>query len=187
MTDSRVIAECSDYLGLIAAMRARIAELGIGVQSDNAAEISGLAPGHLAKLLTPLKSGKHLTMMTLGPVLGLLALKIVLVEDLDALRKVNRRLEKRNGSYVRDNATHFAISKQKLREMGQKGGKIRKERMSANALRKSARHAALARHSNGIAAKRSESARHAALMRWSPSYRAAVEDGGRQVSSLAPA
>jgi hypothetical protein len=171
-----------------------------------------LAPGHLAKLLTPLKSGKHLTMMTLGPVLGLLALKIVLVEDLDALRRVSKRIERRYGPNVRDGCIHYAIPKKDHREWAVQGGKARQASMTPaqrkrqakrlNAIRwgiiraqradmqKTASNRQKKRktaHSNGIAAKRSESARHAALMRWSPSYRAAVEDGGRQVSSSTPA
>lgn len=172
---TRVIAECTTYLGLVGAMRARVAELGVAISSDNAADISGLAGDHLVKLLNPEKSHKFFGLMSLGAVLGLLGVKLQLVEDEAQTRRVAKRIVKRSDSHVRDKVVHFGMSKKKLSEMGKIGGPNSRKGIPKKESRKLARKAALTRHCNGLAAKRSEAARHAALMRWSPTYRASID------------
>jgi hypothetical protein len=153
---AREIATVFDYPGFISACRARIDELGIGVSSESAAEISGLHKDHLAKLMSSkaLEAGRYFTPWTLGPVLGLLAMRLVLVEDPGALKRLSRRLEKRSSSHVRNGSVTFSIPKAKLKENGTKGGKNSRAFISAKASRAIARRAAIARFPNGKAAKR---------------------------------
>jgi hypothetical protein len=166
VSDGKVLAICSDYLGFIAALRDRAADLGLAMGSENAAEISGLAGATLARLMTPKTSGKILSIESFGVVLGLLGVKMLVVEDEAQTIRMKTRIVRRNPGYVRDQVTHLAIPKETYREMGRKGGKIRKERIGAKRCSKSARHAALIRHSGGPASIRSYNARAAALARW---------------------
>lgn len=89
-TPSRILAEATDYTSLLDAFRARAAELGIArLEID---EIGGLASGYAAKLLgpNPIKTFGRI------PLLGALALKIVIVEDTDMLPRVAGRISHRN-------------------------------------------------------------------------------------------
>jgi hypothetical protein len=186
MTDRRIIAECVDYLGFIAALRDRAADLGIAMGSENAAEISGLAGATLARLMTPKTSGKILSIESFGVVLGLLGVKMLVVEDAAQTTRMKTRIVRRNPGYVRDQVTHLAIPKETYREMGRKGGKIRKERIGAKRCSKSARHAALIRHSGGPASIRSYNARAAALARWAK-YRGDYDGSADHLEARAPA
>jgi len=143
------VAEVVDYPGLIAAIRARIAELGVavgGVGPGSAGEVAGLADGYLAKLVAPGKWSKRLGMASLGPTLGVLGLKIYLVADDRQTAKMARRLEKRSGSYVRSNVVHVEWSKQHLAEAGRKG--------------------AISGHAKRTPKQRQEHARKLAAARW---------------------
>lgn len=92
-TPSRILAEATDYTSLLDAFRARAAELGIArLEID---EIGGLASGYAAKLLGP-NPIKTFGRISLGPLLGALALKIVIVEDTDMLPRVAGRISHRN-------------------------------------------------------------------------------------------
>lgn len=166
MSDRRIIAECQDYLGFIAALRDRAADLGLAMGSENAAEISGLAGATLARLMTPKTSGKILSIESFGVVLGLLGVKILVVEDPAQTTRMKTRIVKRNAGYVRDSVWHLAIPKQTFKEIGQKGGKARQAGMTRKQRRKLARLAAMARHHPSEQARRSYRGRVAALARW---------------------
>ncbi len=166
MSDRRIIAECQDYLGFIAALRDRAADLGLAMGSENAAEISGLAGATLARLMTPKTSGKILSIESFGVVLGLLGVKILVVEDPAQTTRMKKRIVKRNAGYVRDSVWHLAIPKQTFKEIGQKGGKARQAAMTRKQRRKLAHLAAMARHHPSEQARRSYNARAAALARW---------------------
>jgi len=112
----RVFGQAVDYDDLIDAIKVAVAARGIGVQSPSAAEVSGLAPGHLGKLLNPKTSGRHFTRGTLGLVLGLVGAKLLLVEDPEAWRRVSGRVEKRSEGHVRDRRVHFSLAVYKGKE-----------------------------------------------------------------------
>ena len=166
MTDGKVLAICSDYLGFIAALRDRAADLGLAMGSENAAEISGLAGATLARLMTPKTSGKILSIESFGVVLGLLGVKMLVVEDGDQTRRMKTRIVKRNVGYVRDGTVHLSFPRKELREMQRKGGKNCRKSMSPKDATKLGRKAALIRHSGGPASIRSYNARCAAMARW---------------------
>jgi hypothetical protein len=92
MNGRRELAEVSDYAGLHAAIRQRMHELDISRETLNA--IGGLPVGYAGKLLAPLP-GRILGPISLGAVLGALALKLVVVEDTAALERLQPRLTPR--------------------------------------------------------------------------------------------
>src|SRR6266705_2966675 len=77
----RVIAEVRDYQQLISALRARVVELGAAGETLD--DVAGL----------PLRyTMKTLGRTSMGPLLGVLGLKLLVVEDTEALERVRRRL-----------------------------------------------------------------------------------------------
>jgi hypothetical protein len=95
---ARQLAEASDYDGLVAAIRMRVEELQISRETIN--EVAGLPAGYSGKILG-LKQRRRLGMISLGPILGALGIKLVVVEDEQALKLVRGRFKKRNENLVR--------------------------------------------------------------------------------------
>lgn len=92
MDASQAIGTITSYDDLIAVARARMDQLQITFETLDA--ISGVQPGYSAKLLCP----GHCK--TFGPisfcaVMGALSMKLIAVEDLEALSRVRDRLVKR--------------------------------------------------------------------------------------------
>jgi hypothetical protein len=63
-------------------------------------DLTGLQDGYVAKLLAPIPI-KRIGMQSLGPLLTVLGVKLIMVEDSDALRRIGPRLTKRNAASVR--------------------------------------------------------------------------------------
>ncbi len=85
----RVIAEVRDYQQLISALRARVVELGAAGETLD--DVAGLPLRYTMKLLAPMPL-KTLGRTSMGPLLGVLGLKLLVVEDTEALERVRRRL-----------------------------------------------------------------------------------------------
>lgn len=98
MTADRVIAIVHDYDGLVAALRARVAEFGVSAETID--DLAGIATRYTSKLLAPIPI-KGLGRVSLGPMLGALGLKIIVVEDTEALRLVVGRLKRKAEQYAR--------------------------------------------------------------------------------------
>jgi hypothetical protein len=186
MTERRIIGICTDYLGFIAALRDRAADLGLAMGSENAAEISGLAGATLARLMTPKTSGKILSIESFGVVLGLLGVKVLVIEDEGQTRRMEPRIVKRNIGYVRDGSVHFSFSRKELKEMQRKGGANSRKGMSPKKASALGRKAALIRHSGGPASIRSYNARAAALVRWTK-HRGERDGSADHLEARAPA
>jgi hypothetical protein len=114
MKGGRVLATVTDYPGLLAAMRDRAAEREIAIGSDEVHALAGLADRSIPKLLSQrtlksMKSARRVGMLTLGPLLEMLGIKLVVVEDQEAIARFEERarmrlgspLRKRNPSFVR--------------------------------------------------------------------------------------
>jgi hypothetical protein len=143
MTGPRIVGEFDAYPGLLAALRARIAELDVA--GERLDELAGLPRGYFQKLIGT-RPKKRLGMQSLGDVFGALAIKAVLVEDEAALARISSRLVKRKYA-VRSRASHVEFSHQFLRKCGALGGKKRAANQTPAQRRRSARYAALARWS----------------------------------------
>jgi hypothetical protein len=88
----RPIAVVSDYRGLVSALRARADELDVSNETLDAT--TGLAHGYCGKLLG-LHLRKPLGRVSLGVLLTPLGVKLVVVEDPEALARVRGRLTRR--------------------------------------------------------------------------------------------
>ena len=121
MTEPRIIGEFDAYPGLLAALRARIAELNVA--GERLDELAGLPRGYFQKLIGT-RPKKRLGMQSLGDVFGALAIKAVLVEDEAALARITNRLVKRK-YVVRGAVTHLEFSHRFMRKIGAKGKQSR--------------------------------------------------------------
>jgi len=115
----RQLAEATDYNGLIAAIRSRVAELQLaGETIDEVAD---------CQLATPRSCSGHAGAPNrdafAGPLLGALGLKLIVVEDEDALRRVAGRLKRRNPNLVRSAASEFRLSHRFLRKIASKAAR----------------------------------------------------------------
>ena len=88
----RTLAEVTDYDSLMEAFRARTRELKVTMETID--EVTGLQAGYAGKLLAPVPM-RAIGRVSLGPLLTCLGLRLVVVEDLAALKKIERRLSKR--------------------------------------------------------------------------------------------
>jgi hypothetical protein len=152
------IAIFADYAGMLAAMQQRARDRRIVVGSDNAAHVSGLPHGYVAKLLAP-KPIRRVGMLSLGPMLGILGVQLAMVEDPEAIKKFGGRLRKRNENLVRDAVWHVTLTRRLMPKIGRKGGAARMAKLSSQ--------------------QRSELARKAALARWALSDRGERREGAR--------
>lgn len=82
----------SNYTALLDCIRARKAELDISFEVLDA--VSGLQSGYSAKLLAP-HPARHMGELSLACILGALGLRLICVEDPEALALVRDRLVKR--------------------------------------------------------------------------------------------
>jgi hypothetical protein len=86
------LAIVATYDDLVAVLRQRIVELGVGMETVDA--IAGLADRHTAKLLAP-HPVKKLGPVSLGALLGALALRLRVESDDEALKQLRHRLTQR--------------------------------------------------------------------------------------------
>jgi hypothetical protein len=87
------LAIVADYDGLLGALRQRAIELNTPLESID--EVAGLPTRYTTKLLGGVRG---LGRVSLGPLLGALALKLVVMPDNDALARVRHRLPPRDAS-----------------------------------------------------------------------------------------
>lgn len=86
---ARVLGEASDYAQLHKILRDRREELDISLFTVG--HVAGLQDGYANKLLAPTPM-KRLGNFTMGPVLQTLGLKLIVVEDAEALERIKGRL-----------------------------------------------------------------------------------------------
>jgi len=92
MLDERALATVRDYDGMIAAIRARMLE--IGVTNETVDALTGLAGGYVGKLLAPSRI-RNLGPHSLGAMLQSLGLKLIVVEDAETSKKMRPRWTQR--------------------------------------------------------------------------------------------
>jgi hypothetical protein len=91
MLDERAFATISDYDSFIAAIVARMTAIGI---THEGLEALGFARGHIGKLLAPNRS-KNVGPKTFGPLLQLLGIKLIAVEDEKMTEEMRPHWQKR--------------------------------------------------------------------------------------------
>ena len=148
--DERRIGEFTNYDELIGALRQRAAELNLSGESIDA--VSGLASRYAQKLLGP-QQIRRLGPTSLGPFLGALAVRCLIVEDKAALAKLRSRTTPRNNSYVRDGmrggSVHLMLTDRFMRKIRKKGGENSRKYLGKRLVKQLARRAAAARWKKG--------------------------------------
>src|ERR1700704_4485152 len=150
VTDSpRQLGICQDYDGLHRILRDRAEELNVSRTTLD--EAAGFTPGHASKLLAP-RPLKKLGATTLGLMLQVMGLKLVVVEDVEALERISAKLIPREVpanvlSLSWGRAKHLLVSKRWVKKNGRKGGEQRAKNLSPRRRRAIARKAAKARWS----------------------------------------
>jgi len=118
--DGRILSVFVDYPGMLAALRARAEELRLSRATID--QVAGLPSGYSGKILG-IKQVRRLNLISLGPVLGALGIKLVMVEDAAALRDFGGRSNKRHENRVRNNVVNIFRNRSEFSAMGKIGGK----------------------------------------------------------------
>jgi hypothetical protein len=129
LTELRPIAIATDYLTLVAALRKRVAELGINYETVDA--LAGWTDSYASKVLAtePLK---RMGQMSLDAIIGALGVKLIVVEDPEQTAVITSRpaFQKRKvarpmlSSAWHDHIVHRK-TRQDMRNMGVRGGLAR--------------------------------------------------------------
>jgi hypothetical protein len=159
----RIVAEFSDYAGMLDALRRRVNELQ--VNGERFDEFAGLPRGYLSKLVG-VRPIRRLGLISLQPVLAGLALRCLFVVDEEAERRLKERVLPRNSSYVRNGATYVTLTTKFLQEIGRKGARARINNSTPTQRRKWAKVAIRARYENSTARQRQAWAQKAVRARW---------------------
>jgi hypothetical protein len=143
MSDTpRVIASFDQYSGFVDALRARVAELQVSGQTID--QIAGLPSGYTQKILGP-KGVRKVGAKSLTDLCGALAIRLLMVEDKEALARIANRLERRDAKMVRGGTVHIELSRRFLRKIQRKGGKNSRKNMTPEEASELGRRAALVR------------------------------------------
>ena len=137
----RVVAEFSDYAGMLDALRRRVNELALNGERFD--EYAGLPRGYLSKLVGA-KPTRRLGMVSFQPVLAGLGLRCLFVVDEEAERRLKERCQPRNSSYVRA-APSIVLTVRFFQRIGRKGAQARVDNSTKQQRQKWARNAAIAR------------------------------------------
>jgi hypothetical protein len=136
------------YAGLVSIFRQRAFDQKIAISGASVAETSGLCSNYVAKLLQP-NPTKRIGAISLGPLLGVLGLKLVVAPDPKAVAKFGSRLEKSRVEFVHTDALQVTLTRRFLRRIGAIGGKNSRANMSRAQARRLAQRAARARWHGG--------------------------------------
>lgn len=132
MTEPRRIALVTSYDELIAALRARADELKITRETLDA--VSGLQSGYSGKLLAPVPI-RQFGRTSLGPMLQAMGLAIVLIEDVESLRRFSgQHALRKKPALLADGKNEIVtiqVSRRKLRRLAAKGGRNRASKLTA--------------------------------------------------------
>ena len=186
MSQLAPIAEFSDYLGLIRALRAGFEYRNISPQHESVSRVAGVADRYLPKLLGPQSSPatKKLSPVMLMTIVGVIGVKFQMVPDDQAWNRVKDRLDERSrvdkktdAGLLASGATSFELPRKFFKEIGAKGGKAKYAKHGRLRCSQMARKAMLARNPNSKAAMRRAKARKAALARWQKEFRIPEPEG----------
>ena len=126
-TTGRVVAEFSDYPGLLAAIRTRVAELQInGERFDH---FAGLPDGYLSKLIGA-NPVRRIGMTSMGPLFDALGISAVLIENGDYTKRLRNRLKPNNQSFRRVVYTLHTLTDRKWARIQKIGRQARWKRLT---------------------------------------------------------
>ena len=118
-----VIAEINYQNGYQALVHAQ--ERKIAITSPHIAQMANLPDYYICKLLS-VHPMRRIGMISLGPLLGVLGIKLLMVEDPEAVARYNGRLPQRNETCVHNGAAiTFTFSRRHMQKIGQNGALVR--------------------------------------------------------------
>jgi len=130
--DWKGLGVITTYEDLLNVLRARALERQITVGGEDTSEVSGLPIGYVQKLIGP-RPVRRIGMTSLGPILGVLGLKLIAIEDAEAVRRIGNRLKKRDERLVRAGlragSLQVTFSSRAIRKIRSDGGKARMEKL----------------------------------------------------------
>jgi hypothetical protein len=154
------LGEFSDYDGLRRALNAAREKRNISLSKLN--EITGAPDGYFEKLLGP-RSVRRIGLQSLGWALGGLGIKCILVEDPEALERVEGRFVDRDEAHlasVLNGVVHIQVNRSHYRKIGVLGGANSRKNLGKRKRRKLAKAAAMVRWGK-VKSKSKEQARRA--------------------------
>jgi hypothetical protein len=98
MSEPRIIGEFTDHAGLLAILRRRRDELN--VTGEVIDDVGGFPVRYCQKIIG-INPVRGITALTMGPLLAVLGLKCLVLEDPEALARLRPRLPKRRDDCVR--------------------------------------------------------------------------------------
>src|SRR6516225_2786601 len=125
--NGRIIAEFSDYAGLLAAIRSRVSEFAINGERFD--EFAGLPRGYLSKLVGA-NPVRRIGMTSMGPLFDALGIYCIIVENPLATQRLKNRIRPRNNSFMRASYTHIAITNRQWSRIQKLGRAARWKRLS---------------------------------------------------------
>jgi hypothetical protein len=137
----KILAEFTDYDGMLAAVRSRVAELQ--VNGERFDEYAGLPKGYLSKLIG-VRPSRGLGKLSLGLVMNGLGMSLLAIENQEATARLKNRLPPRNPSYVRS-APSIILTVRFFQKIGRLGAQARIDNSTKAQRREWARKAARAR------------------------------------------
>ena len=146
--ERRIIADgIRSYEDLLNAFRLRIREQGLAISAEANTEIAGLSDRYLQKIVGS-RPVKRIGVKSFGPILGLLGVRLVMVEDEQAQKrlqmlaeKYGRQLKIREANLVRAAAAQFTVTHRFLSKIGRKGALVTNGRLTPHQRRRNARKA----------------------------------------------
>jgi hypothetical protein len=168
----RVVASFNTYAGMIDAMRNRAVERRIAITSPEVAMMANLPEAYIAKLLS-VHPIRRIGMISLGPLLSVLGVKLLMVEDRETIERMNRLaiykfgkpLQPRNEGCVHNGAAiAFKFSRAYMQKIGKKGAQVRWK--AERKIRAAAVKGGTNSRKNMTPRQASELARKAILARW---------------------
>jgi hypothetical protein len=113
------------YAGLVEAFRERAQQRRIAITSPEVAAMANLPDYYVAKLLS-VHPVRRIGAISLGPLLGVLGMKLVAVEDEKAVARFSSRLPTRNEACTHYNdVITVRLTRRHIQKLGQKGMKVR--------------------------------------------------------------
>lgn len=152
---SEPIARITDYFSLIAAFKARIAQLGINYATVD--RVAGFTDTYTSKLLATKHrnwrsnndrvASRGLARASFDAMIGTLGVAFLMIEDPQSLAKVQKRLEKRKSTIPvradgKQETIQIRLSRRELLRLARLGGKARAKKLPAWKRRAIARKAA---------------------------------------------
>jgi hypothetical protein len=123
----RVIAEFSDYNGLLTALRARVEELQINGQRFD--EFAGLPTGYLSKLVGA-NPVRRIGMTSMGPLCSAMGITLAMLEHPEGTERLKSRVKPNNQSYPRVSYTLRVVTDRQWSRIQKLGRQARWEKLT---------------------------------------------------------